>query len=112
MTKNPPKSLEDWCAEAHNIAKSSGFWDGEREFGTMIALLHSELSELLEVLRKNPEARSSKLDLQFSAAEEEAADVFIRLADMCGGLGFDLEGAVFAKMSYNKTRERLHGKLF
>lgn len=36
--------------------------------------------------------------------EVECADVLIRLLDFCGGLGFDLAGAFFEKMEYNRTR--------
>ena len=33
--------------EAHAIAKDHGWWDEERTFGDLIALVHSELSEAL-----------------------------------------------------------------
>jgi NTP pyrophosphatase (non-canonical NTP hydrolase) len=44
--------------------------------------------------------------------EDEIADVFIRLGDMCGGLNIDIEKHIEAKMKYNKTREKLHGKKY
>ena len=39
----------------------------------------------------------------------ELADVVIRVADVCGRLGLDLEAAVVEKMTYNATRPRRHG---
>jgi NTP pyrophosphatase (non-canonical NTP hydrolase) len=39
----------------------------------------------------------------------ELADVVIRVADMCGLYGINLEEAVTAKMEFNKTRSYRHG---
>ena len=39
--------------KVHNNAKEKGWWDEERNDGEMIALMHSELSEALEALRKD-----------------------------------------------------------
>lgn len=72
-----------------------------RNKGELIALMHSELSEMLEGIRKN------KLDdhLPHRLAEEvEAADLLIRLLDYCGGFNLDLHGAFEEKMKYNSTR--------
>ena len=37
---------------AHDIAAEHGWWEEPREFGTMIALVHSEASEALEAMRE------------------------------------------------------------
>ncbi len=42
------KSLNELAKEIHQNAKEHGWWDEEREFGTIVALCHSELSEALE----------------------------------------------------------------
>lgn len=95
---------------AHKNAVSKGFWDVERNAGESIALIHSELSELLEGLRKgNPP--SDKIP-EFSQAEEEAADVVIRLFDLAGGSKWRLAEAIVAKMAYNVNRPYKHGKQF
>ncbi len=39
----------------------------------------------------------------------ELADVVIRVADLCGLYGIDLDEALEAKMAYNKTRPYRHG---
>ena len=44
--------------------------------------------------------------------KEELADVAIRLGDLCGGLGIDLEAEIIKKMEKNKDRPSLHGKAF
>lgn len=37
--------------KAHENAVNKGFWDKPRETGTMLALIHSEISEALEADR-------------------------------------------------------------
>lgn len=88
--------------KAHENAKDKGFWDKPREVGTLIALLHSELSEALEADRHGDKENFA----------EELADVAIRLGDLCGGLGIDLEAAIVAKMKKNTGRPKLHGKRY
>lgn len=44
--------LNDLAAGIHQNAVDHGFWVGERNFGEMIALMHSELSEALEEHRQ------------------------------------------------------------
>lgn len=66
----------------------------ERNKGEMIALMHSELSEMLEGERKN--LMDSHLPHRKSA-EVEIADLLIRAFDYAGKFGFDLDGAVAEK---------------
>lgn len=73
----------------------------DRNVGEMIALCHSELSEMLEAHRKG--LMDEKLPHR-KGIEVEGADLFIRLADLFGGLGLDLGGAVREKLIYNMNR--------
>lgn len=41
-------TLNSLAASVHMTAVDKGFWDTERNFGEMVALMHSELSEALE----------------------------------------------------------------
>lgn len=94
--------ITELVRNAHENAVNKGFWDKPREFGTMIALIHSELSEALEAHRQG----------NMDEVAEELADVFIRMGDLCGGLNIDIETAILKKMEKNRSRPRLHGKLY
>jgi NTP pyrophosphatase (non-canonical NTP hydrolase) len=70
--------------------------------GTKICLMHSELSEALEGLRKGKQDDH----LPHRKAEEvELADAIIRILDYCGWRGFDIAGALAEKLAYNATRQ-------
>ncbi|OPA76757.1 hypothetical protein BVG16_16435 [Paenibacillus selenitireducens] len=117
------KSINDLVKEAHQNAVSKGWWDEERSFGEIIALIHSEASEALEDYRSgskpNEEWYQHKIDgatyTQHTPAHKpcgipsELADIVIRVFDACGRYGIDLERAIAEKMTYNATRPQRHG---
>lgn len=56
--------------------------------------------------------RQRGVDRYTQSVEFEIADAVIRIADLCGNLGIDLEAHVAAKMEYNKYRPHKHGKAY
>ena len=102
-----------------NVRK--GFWpqggrsdgrasaDGQRNFGEMLALVHSELSEALEAHRKN--LMDDKLP-HHKGTTVELADALIRIMDLGYGLGLPVAEAVAEKLAYNRTRPFMHGKAY
>jgi len=92
---------------AHNLAKEKGWWDKPREDGTVIALIHTELSELMNAICRKE--GNSKV-ITFSKEEEELADVCIRIMDFAERKGYRLGAAILAKHEYNKTRSYRHGE--
>ncbi len=110
--------LENLVEACHKNSRSKGFWDGPENdnIPTKIALLHSELSEMLEAFRKGNPKCEKAIDVlsgiglrRITSIEEEAADVFIRLLDLCGRLNIDLGRVTLAKMDYNAKRAHMHG---
>lgn len=109
-----------------NVAK--GFYEKEKNTGEMLCLIHSEVSEALEADRKGKFFEGAiqgvngwVADEDFKASfnshvkgtfEEEMADIFIRVLDMCAYRGIDLEQHVKAKMRYNSLRPHKHGKAY
>lgn len=100
--------MADMC---HLLALRSGWWsDGydSRRCGlepaflaAKLALVHSEVSEALEGLRKD--LHDDHLPHRKSV-EVELADAVIRIMDLAGYLNLDLAGAIIEKLAYNQQR--------
>jgi NTP pyrophosphatase (non-canonical NTP hydrolase) len=104
--------LDALAAMLHETAREKGFWDGEYshdKVGNKLALVHSEVTEVLEAIRKSKGSEN---------IVEEMADVIIRLLDVYAAMRNEeqilhsLDDILEAKVNKNKERPRLHGNLF
>lgn len=73
----------------------------KRNFGEVVALMHSELSEALEADRKG--LMDDKLPHR-DGREVEFADCIIRILDTAEALGLDVAGALIEKNRINRAR--------
>ncbi|WP_374294141.1 hypothetical protein [Sphingomonas sp.] len=95
--------------DVHAAQVAAGWWSNletgepiKRDVGELLCLVHSEISEAMEGHRKS--LMDDKLPHR-PMIEVELADAIIRIADLAGGLGLDLGGAITEKMAYNAKRE-------
>ncbi len=127
--------MEKLCDRAHANSVAKGFWEGEenQNIPSKLCLIHSEVSEWLEAHRVDPTAPCGKImpeqkindsytipqqplgiidsggSRPMTKEEEEAADILIRLADLCKFRSIDLGRVTLAKMRYNELRPHKHG---
>ena len=121
------KTLNKLRDEIHENAKNKGFYDNQRETGTLLMLCVSELAEAMEADRNGLYAdleliekdKEDFIDFKWSfensikdTFEDELADTIIRILDLCGAKGIDIEKHIELKMKYNATREKMHGKKY
>lgn len=109
-------NLDDLARELNNTAVEKGFWapmlrmEAEDDFifyAKQLAMIHSEVTEALEALRKD------QGDEKFV---EELADLIIRTLDLWAGMNKvrveplpSLHETLMSKANINKDRPKLHG---
>lgn len=113
--------LQNMGSDVYFVNEKNGWYEDtdDRTFGDEIALLHSEVSEMLEAYRHwgledATEREAEKLVvkpeiLKPEGVGSEAADVLIRLLDFCRRYDIDLATEYRRKMSHNRTRGYRHG---
>jgi molybdopterin converting factor small subunit len=102
-------SMNDVQDAIHAWAKAKGWLDKPRSVGEVCMLFVSEVAELFEDHRNGLlDSPSTKIP-SFSRAEEEAADIVIRVLQEAGVRHWRLADAILAKMEYNEGRPFRHG---
>ena len=131
--------LKEVVKIAHENSTAHGFWEGEQNISEKLMLIVTEVSEACDCLLDAsgdgmPDADFlDKVDetgfnqYQFDLVNhpdlafkcnvkdtfpDELADIVIRVADLAGHLGYDLDRHVKLKMIYNASRPIKHGKNF
>lgn len=102
------EGIKALCEVAHRNSVEAGWYHDlttgepkDRNFGELISLMHSELSEALEAERKG--LFDDKLPDRIGQ-EVEFGDTFVRIADTAQYRGWDVAGATIAKMRFNRIR--------
>lgn len=144
--------INEISKKIHQVAIDHGFWENENNWidraegdnknamhslvvAQKLALVHSEVSEVLEADRHGKRAdrelydRATHIVLNDLIAdiaadevafkkhikdtvEDEIADAIIRLFDLGTWLGMDIEWHIQKKVDYNQNRPYLHGKKY
>lgn len=109
-------TLADMAAQVAEVNRDKGWYDDDRSFYELIALLHSEVSEALEAYREGglEDRTLPPLDAGYrktvyfkpKGVGSEFADVLIRLLDMSKRYGIDLDRAVAARHGIYGMNER------
>lgn len=122
-------SLNEACKEQHQMIIAKGFV--RQPIATDLMLIVSELGEACEADRKNRHAEMEHYERAMSnpptpdnfkqacfevlikdTFEDEIADTFLRLMDLCGALNIDIEKHIRLKAKYNLSRSPKHGKAY
>jgi len=117
-----PEGFNKACHEHNKNMLKKGFWDDMKyvetdtdfnqelynnAIATRLALIMSEVGEAVEAMRKDKYGLREK-----DTFEDELADTLLRLMDLIGFMGIDIETQLAWKSELNASRPYKHGKEF
>ena len=117
MTKEQKNAINKVTVDMYDIAASKGFHDKDTSpltisrIAELCANLHGEVSELWEAARKGKLDSMCDKNCGLTCAEEELADIAIRVMDTAQSLLVDLGESIHKKSIYNEGRGHMHGKI-
>lgn len=106
-----PESINEWVNYIMSWRMRKGFVTSLENFTEKAMLVVTEVSEMVEAFR-NCKCKSLDEPECRNPVGEEMADVVIRMFDLAGSLGFDMEAEIAKKMDKNEKRPYRHGKAF
>ncbi len=100
-------TIQEWC-------KYISDWRDRKGFHTPKTICDSDsdnmLGKLMLVVTEIAEAAEAVRHYNLMNFKEELADATIRIFDICGTVGIDLEEEIDEKMRVNEQRPTRHGK--
>ena len=112
LKRRDPVSITEWVSALGEWAKSKGWGANKRSVLERLALVHSEVSEIVLALRDDLPLREISVSSTGTptGVPIEIADVVMRLLVLCAEENIDLERAMNMKLAYNRTRPTRHGR--
>lgn len=115
LPKSIGLTIRNAVRQTHEISIQNRWQADTRSIGDEVALISTELGELMEKYRDWWEPNEIRVvdhfegGIQYRGIPMELADVVIRCFDMAQRHEIDLESAVAEKIRFNKTRTTKHG---
>ena len=112
-TTYEPLTIDQLCDASYQTAEEKGFHRPDPNFYERMMLIVTECGEAVEDVRagKDPSRLEYTETGKPIGVPSEVADIFIRLGDLCKEFGVPITEAIREKLSYNRTRPHMHGKL-
>jgi len=86
--------------DAYELAIEKGFYNGDERPIELLAMIHTEVSEAINIYRKKGMKDYSSME----SLPTELADVILRTLTFCRHFNIDIENSLIKKMEYNKKR--------
>jgi len=107
--ENTPTTIMEWTKVSYDLALEKGWYSPPKSTVETLALSICELTEAIEEFRAEKPSYY-EVNGKPEGLQVEVADCLLRLFDMAGRHGWNLQTVLEKKHAYNKTRVNRHGK--